>query len=115
MLALIRKWLQNSSRVHHRQQPVHDLRSCVALMDRFLDNAVAYPLEWDDFISWEHEKPGIEEIRSRIGATERLFFSKASGDHAKAVEIVVAERNRVAAIIGLAARQKPRVGSGHAT
>ncbi|MFO1408249.1 MAG: hypothetical protein U1F08_12080 [Steroidobacteraceae bacterium] len=115
MLALIRKWLQNSPRVHQRQERVHDLRSCVAQIDRFLDDAVAYPLEWDDFISWKHRNPTIEQVRVNIAKTEPLFFSKTPGDHAKAVDIVVGERNRIAAIVGIAARQAPQVGYGHAT
>jgi len=48
----------------------------VEILDRFLNGSMRYPLEWDDFISWENSNPNIEAIRNRIAETEPLFFSK---------------------------------------
>jgi len=69
-----------------------------------LDGCTKYPLEWDDFISWEHENPGIEAIRDRIAALEPLFFSKDDGDKQRALSLFIDERNKLAALIGVPAR-----------
>ncbi|GAA0554622.1 hypothetical protein GCM10008941_38320 [Rhizomicrobium palustre] len=79
------------------------------LLDRFLDDRLKYELEWDDFISWEHDNPNIEAIRLRIAETESLFFSSAISDRQCAVDLLVAERNRAAALVGVSARTSPVV------
>ena len=77
----------------------------VLLFDRFLDGPMAYPLEWDDFISWRNSNPNIEEIRNRIGQSESLLFSRDINDKAEYRRVIVTERNRAAALAGIAARQ----------
>jgi hypothetical protein len=72
----------------------------VALLDRFIDGRLNYELEWDDFISWQHTNPNIEAIRLRIAETEALFFSNVITDRKRAVEMLVDERNRAAALVG---------------
>jgi len=105
MMKRIRQWLRMSSRAHIHEQPVHDLSSCVALLDRFLDGSLRYPLEWDDFVSWPHEHPGIESIRNTVADTEPLFFSRDLSKWAQGRAIVLDERNRIAGILGLPARE----------
>lgn len=103
----LRNWLHTSPRVHIRIEGVDSIRDLVDLIDRFLDGKVAYALEWDDFISWSHANPNIEDIRNRIAATEPLFFSGREGDRDQAILVLIDERNRAAALIGVAPR--PRV------
>src|SRR4051812_44959451 len=93
LLARLHCWLRNSPHVHLRQQPVHDLRSCLDLLDRFLGDGLKYPLEWDDFVSWPHVSPGIDSVREIVAATEPLFFSSDSTERRKGFERVLAERN----------------------
>lgn len=102
----IRDWLHRSPHVHIRVQGINSLRDVVDLIDRFIDGDMAYELEWDDFISWTHEYPSIETVRVRIGATEPLLFSKDPTDRVRAIEMLVEERNRIAALIGLPPRRK---------
>ncbi len=105
LLARLRRWLRNSPHVHVKQDPVHDLRSCLGLLDRFLGDGLRYPLEWDDFVSWPHDSPGIEAIRENVAATEALFFSSDPTERRVGFEKVLAERNRIAAIIGVTVRE----------
>lgn len=105
MLKRIRQWLKYSSHVHAREEPASDLSSLVALIDRFLDSQPRYPLEWDDFVSWKHRSPGIDAVREAIAATEPLFFSKDPLKRRQGFEIVLAERNRAAALAGLSPRE----------
>jgi hypothetical protein len=96
--------------VHLKQEPIHDLRSCLGLLDRFLGDGLRYPLEWDDFVSWPHVSPGIEAVREKVAATEPLFFSSDPSERREGFEIVLAERNRLAAIIGVPARELSALG-----
>ena len=107
IIAKLRGWLRASPRVHLREVPAHDLRSCVELLDRFLDDDLKYPLEWDDFVSWPHEAPGIECIRQTVAATEPLVFSKDAAEVSRGIQLIVAERNRVAALVGMSERAPP--------
>ncbi|NDK38167.1 hypothetical protein DT603_04850 [Pseudoxanthomonas gei] len=100
MLKMLRHWLRRSSHVHVRQAGPTDLQELVGLLDRFLDDKPRYPLEWDDFISWESHIPAIESIRIRVEATEPLFISRNAEDLAKGSALVLEERNRVAAWVG---------------
>jgi hypothetical protein len=104
MFQFLRRWLRYSSRVHVRQAEVQNLRQLVELFDRFLDGPMAYDLEWDDFISWEHTNPNLEQIRNRIGMSERLLFSRDPADRAIYGAIIVDERNKAAAICNIPPR-----------
>jgi hypothetical protein len=104
LLKRIRKWLHSSRRVHIRERPVNDLVSCIGLMDRFMDGRLRYALEWDDFISWNHENPGIESIRQSIAALEPELFSRDEQIRDEAVRKFLVERNRIAAIAGFPGR-----------
>jgi hypothetical protein len=105
MFGWLRRTLQQSSHVHLREENVSSPRDVVQLIDRFIDGKVRYPLEWDDFISWEHSSVGIEAVRQRIAALEPLFFSEHADDREEALLRLVAERNQLAAIVGLPARR----------
>jgi len=104
ILQSLRKWLRQSSRVHIRERRVNTAADLVSLLDRFLDDKLTYPLEWDDFISWSNAAPEIEAVRQRIAESESLFFSTDSTDRSKAAALVAHERNRVAALVGLRQR-----------
>jgi hypothetical protein len=87
-----------------REDPVRDLRSCLGLLDRFLDGTTGYPLEWDDFISWPSDSPRVEAIRERLAALEPLFFSKGTHDRERALSLLLEERNRLAALLCMPAK-----------
>ena len=103
----LRNLLRHSTRVHARDQRINRIDELVALIDRFIDNQLEYALEWDDFISWTHSNPNIEAIRRRIAETEPLFFAIDDSKRAKAVDLLLTERNRAAALAGIGQREKP--------
>ena len=105
MLKRLRQWLKTSQRIHLREEVATDLVSCLGIIDRFIDGTLRYPLEWDDFISWESEVPAVEAVRKYIAALEPLFFSKDAKERYQALLMTVAERNRVAALVGRPARE----------
>jgi hypothetical protein len=107
MFRKIAGWLRDSSHFHIKQEDVSSLPQLVGLLDRFLDDALRFPLEWDDFISWNNKVPAVEEFRVRIGATEPLFFSETPGDRSNGVAIVLDERNKAALLAGIPAREPP--------
>lgn len=98
------RWLHVSPHIHIRARNVSTISDAVDLFDRFLDDAMKYDLEWDDFISWEHENVCIEAVRERLGNSEALLFSKLPTDRARYVAAVLAERNRLAAFVGRSPR-----------
>lgn len=65
-----------------------------------------YDLEWDDFISWKNDNPNLEEVRDRLGAFEIHLFSKNPIDKLIYATKVIEERNKAAALIGLAPRER---------
>ena len=110
ILARFRRWLRNSPHVHVKRVSVHDLRTCLDLLDRFLGDDLRYPLEWDDFVSWPHDSPGVEAVRENVADIEPLFFSIDSNERRKGFERVLEERNRVAAVLGMAALEASTFG-----
>jgi len=104
MFDRFKNWLQQSRHVHVRQNVVGGLRDLVNLIDRFIDGKLNYELEWDDFVSWEHEQPEIDSIRSRIANLEPLFFGKNLDDRRLALSRLIAERDRVAKSCGMVPR-----------
>jgi hypothetical protein len=104
--ARLRNLLRKSSRVHARDQRVTRISDVVSLIDRFIDNRLEYPLEWDDFISWTHSNPSIEATRRRIAEAEPLYFASDHSKRTKAIEMLLTERNRVAVRAGLPQREK---------
>ncbi len=104
MFKRIRQWLRSSERVHIRENRVAELPQLLALLDRFLDDKLDYPLEWDDFISWENASPEIEAFRDRIADLEKAFFSGSDQERDEATREVISVRNWVAERCGVPAR-----------
>jgi len=92
MLKKLRQWLRQSRHVHIRERSVNTLSDMVELIDRFIDGRVRYPLEWDDFVSWNNENQAIEVYRDRIATLEPLFFSKDPVDRSKAIADLLEQR-----------------------
>lgn len=104
VLKKLRELLRTSPHIHQRERPPEVLHDLVGLLDRFLDDKLKYELEWDDFISWRNPNPNIEAIRERIADMEGLFFSKDLTERKRAVEALLDERNRAAALAGIPPR-----------
>ena len=100
----IRSWFRESPRVHVRQAGPSDLGSMVDLIDRFIDGPMKYPLEWDDFTSWESGIPAVEKFRDRIADLEPLLYSKLCEDRLAFISKLLDIRNEAAAILGLPGR-----------
>jgi hypothetical protein len=93
-----------SKRVHIRVAKVHTLRQAIDLIDRFIDNKLAHPLEWDDFISWPNANSSVEQLRNQIADLEALFLSKEKRKRENALGRLVDCRNEYAALVGVAVR-----------
>lgn len=98
--------LIRSTRVHLHNESASSAQEIVGLMDRFLDRKPRYDLEWDDFISWENENTQAEQVRERIGKFEPLLFSSSLRDKLKYRNFIVEERNRLALLLGVPARER---------
>ena len=105
-LGQLRRLLRVSSRIHIREERVSSLEDLVDLIDRFIDGKMKYDLEWDDFISWNHNNNYIESVRVNLAMNEGILFSKNNSDREKYISILIVQRNSVAAIIGLSARER---------
>lgn len=105
MFDKIKNFLRNSSRVHLRQEEVSTLSEALAVIDRFIDGKPRFPLEWDDFISWENSNPGIEKLRERIADLEGEFFSDNTDVRWHAHVKLVGIRNETAALLGVTRRE----------
>ena len=103
LLHKLSHWLRQSPTVHAREIGVTTLSGLVALLDRFLQDALQYPLEWDDFISWENAVPAIEEFRVRLASAESLCLSNDPLERAEGLAVIVQQRNEVAFLVGLPA------------
>ena len=107
----LKRIFEQSPRVHIRQEVAATPGDLIDLIDRFMDGRTRYPLEWDDFISWEQTNPNVEAVRREIGMHERWLFSE---DRAKINAYgfrVVEQRNRLAAIIGRPQRPLPTLNA----
>lgn len=95
--------LRQSTRVHMRED-VGSMRNAIAVIDRFYDSKLTYPLEWDDFISWQSRLPGVERMRLEIAVLEKAFFSPNMADRLSASRQLIEIRNRYAMLCGLPSR-----------
>jgi hypothetical protein len=75
-------------------------------MDRFVDGAALYELEWDDFISWANTNPNLEQLRNTLGAYEPMLFSRDRDQQLAYRKKVVELRNVAAAKVGIPPRQE---------
>lgn len=95
------RWLRGklrASAVVHIHEEVGSLADAIDVIDRFLADEASDPLEWDDFISWEHPNPTIERLRTEIGEFEPLLFG---GERNRYAEEVQAIRDRYAPLANL--------------
>lgn len=76
LLGKVLTFLRSSRRIHLRQSEVSTLEEIVALIGRFLEDRLIYPMEWDDFVSWKNSNPDIEKWRQDISDLEPLFVSQ---------------------------------------
>lgn len=70
-----------------------------------------YPLEWDDFISWEQTNPNLEAVREAIGRHEAWLFSGNKAKRIAYLQRVIEERNRLAALLGRSQRDLPTLSA----
>lgn len=98
-----------STYVHLHGGEVASTRELVELIDRFLDGAIRYDLEWDDFISWPSSNSHVEAVRSRLEEYEHCLFSPRREDRAKYIAKVIEERDQLAALLGMKKYSKPFV------
>jgi hypothetical protein len=106
------KWLttflRKSPHVHIRSG-VASVADAIAVIDRFVDGNPSYPLEWDDFISWESSIAGVERLRNEIADMEAMFFSTDKGARLQAHRKLIEIRNYYAGFNGIARRTDPIV------
>jgi hypothetical protein len=102
--ARLREFLRRSSFIHQHEQPANTPAEFIDLADRFVDSQPRYPLEWDDFISWDNSNPELEAVRNRIGELETALFSGSTIGRKMYANRVIEERDRLAAILGRPAR-----------
>ena len=103
-MKFIKNFLKHSSHVHLRRNRVGTKESLVDIIDRFIDGRMEYPLEWDDFVSWENADPFIESKRMEIGSLERDFLSNNLDRRKQATGVLMELRNSVALMIGIPIR-----------
>ena len=97
-------WFRTSKHFHIHQENINNINDLVDLIDRFLDGNIRYPLEWDDFISWNHRSIHIQNACNRIGMFEKLLFSKNMSDREEYVKRLIEERNLLAKQVGITLR-----------
>ena len=83
------------------RKEIATLREAIDLVDRFIDGKLRYPLEWDDFISWDNSNPPVEKFRDLIGALEPLFMSHDKVARHQALDETIRIRNHYANLLGL--------------
>lgn len=103
LLSKIATLLRNSPRVHLRQEEISSSAELVRLLDRFLDDKMSYPLEWDDFISWPNANPEIEAWRHSISDLEPLYVG-GEQESSQAQIALQQIRDDVAASAGISPR-----------
>jgi hypothetical protein len=106
----LKRVLEQPSHVHLAQEVAGTPGDLIDLIDRFIDGPMRYPLEWDDFISWEQANPNVEAARQAIGQYEPWLFSQSAAKKNAYAYRVIEERNRLAAIIGRPQRDLPSLG-----
>jgi hypothetical protein len=72
---MVKRFLSSSNHFYSHKDDVVTYKDLVDLIDRFFKGNFLYPLEWDNFVSWEHENPNIEQYRVKIAELEPLLVS----------------------------------------
>jgi len=95
------RWLRSklrTSAIIHIHEEVGSLAAAIEVIDRFLTDRASYPLEWDDFISWDHPNPTIERLRVEISEFEPFLFGGERDRYAAEVRAI---RDRYAPLANL--------------
>ena len=102
------RWLSDcmvrSSVVHIRGQKITSVKEAIQLMDRFVDNNVEYPLQWDDFVSWKNPNPSVEKVRDELADLEPYFFSRDRQMKSQGANKIINVRNKYAMQLGVPLR-----------
>lgn len=99
-------FLKQSPRVHiHRS--VTSIADAIGVIDRFIDGNPNYPLEWDDFISWESSIAGVEHLRNEIKSMEPMFFSEDKRARLQVHRRLIEIRNYYGGFNGITLRSDP--------
>jgi hypothetical protein len=98
--------LKRSKHLHVRGTEVDSPVKAIDLVDRFIDDKLRYPLEWDDFISWKNSNRSVEHLREQLAALEPLFFSKDKTLRHQAVVAMIQLRNHYAKLLGIPSRDE---------
>jgi hypothetical protein len=104
LLSEFRTFFIHWNRIHLIGGGPENIREVVSVMDRFLDGPRRYDVEWRDFLTWETENAAVEHVRKRIEAFAHLLFSNRPRDRDLFDARVMSERNRLAALLGIAER-----------
>ena len=100
LLQWVRDMLVKSPRFHLRNSEVESKADLVDLLDRFIEDNLQYPLEWDDFVSWQNSNRVVEDARLEIAALENDFCSNSTSDREKALRTLKGIRDHIAASLG---------------
>lgn len=109
-MSFIRKWLMSLLKTSHRvhlHRSVTSVAEAIGVIDRFIDGNPKYPLEWDDFISWESSLAGVERMRNEIKTMEPMFLSQDRTVRLQAHRKLIEIRNYYSTFNGIAPRSDP--------
>lgn len=95
-----------SKHVHVRQNELDSTKEVIYLIDRFVDNKIEYPLEWDDFVSWTNPNQTVERLRDQLADLESSFMSRDKKLRHQALLTMIQLRNHYANLIGMASRDE---------
>ena len=98
--------LKRSKHIHVRQMAIDSAKDAIELVDRFLDDKLEYPLEWDDFISWKSSNESVERLRNQLADLEPLLMSKNKKLRHQAVLRMLQLRNQYANLMGMPSRDE---------
>lgn len=96
-------WLKHSPWVQ-RHQGITSVAEAIGVIDRFIDDRPSYPLEWDDFISWQSSVEGVERLRNEIASLEPMFLSEDRENRLQGHKTLVEIRNYYAGFNGIPQR-----------
>jgi hypothetical protein len=99
--------LRRSKHIHVRRVGIDSPKDAIELVDRFVDDKLEYPLEWDDFISWKSSNESVERLRNQLADLERSLMSKDKEVRHQAVSRMLQLRNRYANLVGMPSRDDP--------
>jgi hypothetical protein len=97
-------FLRRSKHVHLRRTQIDSPKEAIDLIDRFVDDKLAYPLEWDDFISWKNSNESVERLRDQLADLEAALMAVDRNQRDQGVAKMIQLRNHYAKLLGLTSR-----------